>query len=759
MMKTRLLVLLLAAIVPMLAASARADDEDPIEEFRRLEWERRVSSILAGREAPAKIPFHEPVYDVTFYDLSVRVDPSDSSLAGEVWVHARALVDTLDRIDLDLVDSLAVDSVGGNGVSFAHADEILSIDLDRRYGAGESFAVKVSYGGHPRPFNRNGLLWRTRGNQPIVYTMVEPFFSRYWWPCKDVPWDKADSVQVAITYPEGLVGISNGLRKRIEQSEPGWMRATWKHRHPIPPYLVMIAISNYELLADTYDNGVDPAIPIEHWIFPEDRAAAEITFALVPEMFAHLETIYGPYPYRDERFGHAEILGAGAMEHNTCVSFGSNLIVGNRGSDAVIVHELGHQWWGDLVTCEDWDDIWLNEGFATYTEALWAEHRSGPEILPGFMRREEYHGSQSVYVDPVPDLDSLFSARFYGAIYNKGAWVLHMLRRTVGDEVFFDILDRHKTESLARGGFANTEEFQATCEAVSGLDLERFFRQWVYLSGSPSFRVLPFASASGDTLWLRVAQDPDQDTCFAADVDVSIALADGGVTNIAVPVRSFLDTFVVAAGGPIAGVRFDVNNWLLDKGFASPMDSALTIEESDDVLLAWEIVDPFVSGVFLYSAPSAAGPWERMVPAEARLPKHGWYRTARPDRVRYYLVRAVSDSLPGYESMPSNTVRTSNPTRTETLFDSTATNPYLLGGEPYGIRFNLAEPSRVTIRVYDISGRLVRTVFDEPLSAGYDHRKEWDGRNNERRLVAPGVYFVRFETETFRATRKVVVLR
>jgi len=148
-----------------------------------------------------------------------------------------------------------------------------------------------------------------------------------------------------------------------------------------------------------------------------------------------------------------------------------------------------------------------------------------------------------------------------------------------------------------------------------------------------------------------------------------------------------------------------------------------------------------------------------MVPAEARLPKHGWYRTARPDRVRYYLVRAVSDSLPGYESMPSNTVRTSNPTRTETLFDSTATNPYLLGGEPYGIRFNLAEPSRVTIRVYDISGRLVRTVFDEPLSAGYDHRKEWDGRNNERRLVAPGVYFVRFETETFRATRKVVVLR
>ncbi|MFH1679413.1 MAG: M1 family aminopeptidase [Candidatus Eisenbacteria bacterium] len=758
-MKERPFVLLLAAILVLLPAAGIAGDEDPVEQFRRLEWERRALSLLAGREAAAKIPFHEPVYDVTFYDLSVRVDPSDSSLVGEVWVHARSLADTLSNINLDLVDSLDVDSVGGNGISFTHANDLVTIVLDGRYDPGEPFAVKVCYGGKPRPYRRNGLLWKTHGTQPAVFTMVEPFFSGHWWPCKDVPWDKADSAEVTITAPEELVGISNGVHVITTQPEPGWKSTTWKHRHPIPPYLIMIAVSNYELIGDVFDNGVDPAVTIEHWVFPEDRVAAETTFALVPEMIERLEEIYGPYPFRDERFGHAAVVGAGAMEHNTCVSFGASLIVGNRGSDAVVVHELGHQWWGDLVTCEDWNDIWLNEGFATYTEALWAEHRAGPEILPGFMKREEYHGSQSVYVDPIPDLDSLFSPRFFGAIYNKGGWVLHMLRRLVGDETFFQIFERHKEDSIARGGLANTADFHATCEAVSGLDLDRFFRQWVYLAGSPSFRALPFVSASGETLWLRLAQDIEQDTCFAADIELTIGFASGADTVIAVPVRTFADTFVVAPGGEIASVRFDEENWLLDKGFAGPVDSVLTIEEIEGIRLDWEVTDPFVGGVFLYSASSVEGPWERVMPTETRLPKDGWYEAERPEGIRYFLIRAVSDSLPGYESTPSNIVRTSTPAHTVTLFDSTATNPYLLGGDPYGIRFNLARPSNVSIRVFDISGRLVRTVHEGALSAGYDIRREWDGRNGEGRFVSPGVYFVRFEAEEYKATRKVVVLR
>jgi hypothetical protein len=521
----------------------------------------------------------------------------------------------------------------------------------------------------------------------------------------------------------------------------------------------MVALSNYELLADVYDNGVDPEVTIAHWIFPEDRVAAETTFALVPEMIGRLETLYGPYPFRDERFGHAEVSGNGAMEHNTCVSFGASLIVGNRGSDGVVVHELGHQWWGDLVTCADWNDIWLNEGFATYTEALWAEHRAGPSALRTFMTRQEYHGEQSVYVAPVPDLDSLFTARYYRAIYDKGSWVLHMLRREVGDPTFFDILERHKTESLARGGIATTAEFQTTCESASGLDLDRFFRQWVYLSGSPELTVEPFVSASGDSLWLRIAQDPEQDTCFAAKIEVLVERAGGADTMLVVPVASWVDTFTAVPGGAIEGVRCDEENWLLDRGFAGPVDSVLSIVERDDLELLWEIEDSFVTGVYLYSGPTADGPWTPVQQPPAVLPPEGSFRRERPTQTTYFALRAVSDSLPGYLSTPSNVVESSMPSETETLTDSTATNPYVLGGEPYGVRFNLARAGAVSIRVYDVTGRLVRTVFDDHLAAGFDHRKEWDGENEEGRTVAPGVYLIRFETEGYGMTRKVVVLR
>ncbi len=756
----------LAIAASISAPLAAAQEDDPILEFRRLEWESRASAFLAERGALGKIPFHEPVYDVTFYDLSVRIDPADSSLVGDVWVHAGSLVDTLERIDLDLIDSLTVDSVGGNGTAFTHANGLLTVELDRLYTSGESFAVRVYYGGEPRPFHRNGLIWKTHGSHPIVYTMVEPFFSNHWWPCKDVPWDKADSAEVTITFPQGLAGVSNGAHIATTSPEPGWLSTTWRHRYPIPPYLIMIALSNYELIADVYDNGVDPEVTIAHWVFPEDRVAAETTFALVPEMMAGLEEVFGPYPYRDERFGHAEVSGVGAMEHNTCVSFGGSLIVGNRGSDAVVVHELGHQWWGDLVTCEDWNDIWLNEGFATYSEKLWAEHRYGARVLPAAMKGEEYHGSQSVYVQPVPDLDSLFSAKYYRAIYGKGSWVLHMIRRAVGEEDFFDILERHKTESLARGGIANTEQFRATCEAESGLDLERFFRQWVYLSGSPSFRVLPFVSASGESLWVRFAQDPTEDTCFAVDIDLAIAREGGGDTTLTLSMDTWADTFLVAPGGRIDSLRFDPDNWLLDDGFAGPVDEVLAIDQDTvltmggdgQILLAWEVLDSFVTGVRLYSAPSDEGPWSR-VQGDLVLPKTGSFAMERPNAPIYFSLRAVSDSLPGFESVRSNVVESALPKTTETLRDSTATNPYVLGGDPYGILFNLSEAGPVSIRIYDITGRLVREVFDGDLPARFSHRLEWDGRNGEGRTVGPGVYFVRFESPALNTTRKVVVLR
>lgn len=761
-------------VLPLFAAAgAAASDPTPIELFRNAEWARHVDAMRAESGAFGKIPVHDRTYDIAFYDIDVTVDPSDSTLTGTVWVRARSLVDSLTRIDLDLIDTVSydttagtalrmiVDSVGGDGVSFVHSNDVVSVDLGGAFDSSATFAVRIDYHGSPRPYHKVGLSWSRHGNSPVIYTMVEPFFAHHWWPCKDVPWDKADSAAVKITAPEGLVAVSNGIRRREDRtSTPGWWTTEYKTRHPIPPYLLMIAISNYELIQDSYvPSDGRPTVPIGHYVYPEDKSYAEVTFDLVPEMIGHLETVFGPYPFADERYGHASINGTGAMEHNTCTSFGDRLIVGNRGSDDVVVHELGHQWWGDLVTCADWNDIWLNEGFATYTEALWAEGRSGAASLTHFMSGIEYFGLQPVYVDPVPDQDSIFTSRYVGAIYSKGAWVLHMLRHTVGDANFFAILDRHRSDGVARGGFASTAQFITICEEVSGMDLERFFREWVYGRGAPAFTVEPFVSASGESLWIRFVQDPGQDTCFAADIDVTVSLASGRDTVLTAPVRAWTDTVVLGAGGAAWNAVFDEANWLLDRGIAGPVEDVLALEQDDAVILHWEVGDPFVTGVRLYAAPSTSGPWTRVDEGAAPLPVSASFDAGRPAQQTYYVLRAVSDSLPGYESTPSNVVETEAPQATETLADSTATNPYLLGGDPYAVKFNLASPGNVSIRVYDISGRLVRELLNEYRPAGFGHRIEWNGDNNDGRLVAPGIYLVRFETQDLQTTRKVVVLK
>ncbi|MBN1826490.1 MAG: T9SS type A sorting domain-containing protein [Candidatus Eisenbacteria bacterium] len=757
--------LAIALLLPAALPAAWADDGEGVDPFRRAEMERRLLAAVRQADTPAKVPAHESVYDVLSYRIDVRLDPSDSTVVGEVVLSALSLTDTLDRIDLDLSDSMTVDSVAGAAVAFSHAGDLLALDLDRTYLSGETFETRVLYHGTPRNIGWKGLYWQANGTDPVVASMDEPFFSHYWWPCKDVPWDKADSSEVILTVPEPMTGVSNGILLDVDSlSESGWRSFRWKTRHPLPPYLIFVAAAEYERIDDVYEYGYDDSMPISHYVWPIHRDAAAVTFELLPQMLGVLENVYGPYPFRDERYGHAVIYGLGAMEHNTCTSFGDRLVVNNHSTDNVVVHELGHQWWGDLVTCADWNHLWLNEGFATYTETIWFEHLYGSSILPNRMAREEYHGSQSVYIDSIPDEDGIFDGRYVPAIYGKGSWVLHMLRHKTGWAGFLGILQRHRNDSVARGGYADTEQFRASCEAETGLDLERFFRQWVYLSGSPSFRALPFVKPGADSLWILLAQDPQQDTCFAADLEITALLEDGTDTLLTAPIGNWVDTLRLDAGGPVAGVLFDEENWLLDDGFTTPLDTALALEgDGGRALLRWAVEDSFYSGVRLYRGDSAEGPWTILAGGTQPLDLEGSYDDGVPTGgAAYYAIRAVSDSLPGWVSTPSNVVEIATPTQTELVFGTeespASPNPFILGA-PYVFRFNLARSGPVTVRVYDVSGRLVRTLHDGSMQSGFAHEVAWDGTNGGGRTVAPGVYLIRFESGNITLTRKVVALR
>ncbi len=747
--------LLIAALCASAFASSDADELR--DEFRRAEMERHAA-WAASATALKRIPVHEPVYDVTSYEIDITPEQADSSITGSVLVRAQSLVDTLSSLQLDLTDTLQVDSITGSAASYVHMADLITITLDRTYTTGEEVDLTVYYSGKPRPFARRyGLNWGHNGLQPVIHSYVEPFFANYWWPCKDVPWDKADSCRVAITVPDSLYAVSNGVLADSSAAGPGHTKYEWITRHPISTYLVSIAISNYTTVHDEYESIGGETVPLRNYVYPEDVSIAEATFEGLPDYMAHAESLFGAYPFRDEKYGHAIVPGLGALEHNTVTTWGHRLLAFNGGFDNIVVHELAHQWWGDLVTCADWHDLWLNEGFASYVEALYRESRFGPDALASYMIGHEYHGGQPVYVSDIPDGGGLFTPAYTSAIYGKGAWALHMLRYEIGDDTFYAGLSRHKDEGVARGGIATTEQFQDAMETESGQDLDWFFDQWVYGSGTPRFQAYPFMTIAGDSVNIRIAQTGDR--LFRLKFPIM-----AGDTTFVVETSDSLLQFAFAGSG-IDDIALDYRNWLLDESFDSENDARLTIDESGArPKLLWEMKDPFFSGVYLFRADSADGPWRQMT-LEPIMGRSGTYTIDRVTKTEYFAMRSISDNMPGFWTSLSRTVTNREPSHID--LDSgdepgaPTSNPYVVSdnGE-YRIRFDLPEPTAVTIQIYNIAGRLVREVASgRSFGAGFDREVVWDGKNNLNSPVVPGVYFVRFEAGGFEATRKFVAIK
>ena len=319
---------------------------------------------------------------------------------------------------------------------------------------------------------------------PVISSFSQPELARTWWPCKDRPDDKAP-ITVILNTPAGLEAVSHGLLMRSTAEDDGTVTRVWRERHPVPTYLVSVAVSDYVHIQETCPTDSSGVVPLHHYVFPMDEAKARADFAPTCGMMVHLESLFGPYPFADEKYGHAEFLNlaSGAMEHTTLTSYGRGLITGSNAYDWVVLHELAHQWFGDAITPADWADIWLNEGFATYAEALWQERLNGFEGDRGYLwwmarlRPEtDWIGATQVY-DSFPILSRV--------VYDKGAWILHMLRGRIGDEDFFDLLYDWASDPNRLHGNAVTADFIALAEQVSGQPLTGFFEPWLHADTVP----------------------------------------------------------------------------------------------------------------------------------------------------------------------------------------------------------------------------------------------------------------------------------
>jgi hypothetical protein len=404
-------------------------------------------------------------YDVRYYYLDLEILPSSKTISGSVKIVASILNET-EKIEIDLVNTLNINKItlDSKTLYFDHKNDLISINLGKKYAPGEKIELILNYSGTPG----SSFHFDVINSQPMIWSLTQPYGSRDWFPCKNNPDDKADSVRLKITVPSDLVVASNGIleAKNELNSKSSFV---WMERYPIVSYLISVAIHPYIKTVDYFKYSQTDSMPVEHYLLPSSFETNKDKYKITTQMLEAFSQRYGLYPFIQEKYGHAEVPFNGGMEHQTITS-----LLGPY--EYLVAHELGHQWWGDMITCQDFHHIWLNEGFATYTEALWAESKNGIQDLHNTMKNKMYLGNGSVYVNDIADRGRIFNQSLS---YNKAAWVLHMLRHVVGDEVFFNIL-RAWGSSDKRYSVAVTEDFQHICEQVSGKDLSKFFSQWIY---------------------------------------------------------------------------------------------------------------------------------------------------------------------------------------------------------------------------------------------------------------------------------------
>ena len=518
------------------------------------------------RNDDSAIVSYQNLYDVQNYRLKLSFDIPRKFIFGKMEMNALTITDTLNKIYLNFSSDMKVNSVilNDNTVNFERVNDYIVIDSKGKLRSGDLFNAEISYEGSPKNSGFDSFGFKSFNNEPAIYTLSEPDKAPTWWPCKDIISDKSGS-ELIITVPSPLTAVSNGLLEKVVDEDNGDKTFFWKSNYPISTYLVSIAIGKYDKWTETYTSlDSSKQMPVEYYTYPDYTENAKIDWKNTVEMIEFFSKTYGEYPFIKEKYGMA-LFGwvGGAMEHQTISSMGYTLITGTGRFENVVVHELAHQWFGDAVTPATWKDIWLNEGFASYSEALWVENQKGKEAYQKYLKKLDNGYFQGTVYDPEGFI-------FGTTVYNKGAWCLHMLRGVVGDKVFFEILRKYYKKYEFKN--ANTYDFKKVCEEVSGTDLTYFFEQWIFAGkGRPeytySWKAEDFQDQSGTgiyTVRLNLRQTQKDSELFKMPVKVTVK-TDSEVSEISFFNDSKNQQFEFPVKGKPSEILIDNDNWILKK--------------------------------------------------------------------------------------------------------------------------------------------------------------------------------------------------
>lgn len=532
-------------------------------------------------------------YDVHFYQLDLNMTNTSTYLSGTARMDATS-IQNIDSVLLELYPSLAISEIRFNGSPTSFSRSATAVKVFTGVNSGQNFSIEIDYAGNPptaqtNPLGGSGI---TAGSSPtwgnkVVWTLSEPFSAMEWFPCKQSLTDKADSAFVSIMVPDTCKAGSNGVLTSIDTLGNGFLKFNWQHRHPIDYYLISIAVAKYvDYSFYVTPVGAPSPILIQNYIYNNPQTLPNFIDE-INETGAFIELFYdkyGPYPFEDEKYGHCMAPISGGMEHQTMTTQGFF-------EKKLTAHELGHQWWGNNVTCASWCDIWINEGFASYSEYLMLENLYPAEKSQHMMEVHQNVKTQtggSVWV-----LDSLNESRIFSGrlTYDKGAGIIHTIRFLINnDSLFFEGLRAFQVgfkESTAKG--VDFKDFMA---AYTGVNLDAFFEEWYFGEGYPTYSVR--WKQEGQDVLLEISHStskPSVTPTFTNDIEIFFNRTGQADTIIRFPITSNIEFFTIPNLGTLSTtstMNIDPANWIINNSGSIVQDNSLIIDEQiskDDLVI------------------------------------------------------------------------------------------------------------------------------------------------------------------------------
>ncbi len=514
----------------------------------------------------------QPGVDVENYRFELELSDQHDEIQGRTTVTIRFTEDGVESLHLDLVGEsntdaatgMTVDAVEWLGASgpaaYSFVENRLAIELLQPSVEGSSAAVRISYHGQPA----TGLqIGETRNGHRAFFSDNWPIKARHWLPTIDHPYDKA-TAEMMVTAPAHYQVISNGLLVEETDLADGRRFTHWRQSVPIPVWLNALGVTHFAVQR----LGEVRGIPVETWVFAADRDAGFFDFAVpTPHALEFYIDRIGPYSYEKLANVQSTSVGGG-MESATAVFYGQASVTGERTERwrNVIIHEVAHHWWGNSVTEEDWDDVWLSEGFATYFTTLFVEHAYGrDEMVELLEAARDYifefsleHPDYTIVHDNLNDMSQVLTRN----IYQKGGWTLHMLRELVGDEIFWaGIRDYYRR---FRNASATTADFQASMERAADAELDHFFDQWLHRGGGLELAVA--WSWSDGVLRLKFDQIQPNGLAYRTPFEVAVTGADGSSELVELELSALSQEFELPTEAEPAELELDPSVKVLARG-------------------------------------------------------------------------------------------------------------------------------------------------------------------------------------------------